>query len=76
MKLNLHKKKIVAPIVATICVILYYILYFGILVTVLDGILKYIFGIIPIIFSAIIVTVCVERIKEIKRGEEDNISKY
>ena len=70
------KKKMTAPIVITIIMILYYVIYFGFLITLLDGIWKYILGIIPIIFSIVMVKVCIERIYEIKKGEENDISKY
>jgi hypothetical protein len=75
-KLNFHKKKMIAPIVITIIMILYYIAYFGFLISLLDGILKYVLGIIPIVFSVIMIYVCIERINEIKKGEEDDISQY
>ena len=71
-----HKKKMVAPIVVSILMILYYIIYFGFLMSLLDGIFKYAFGIIPIIFAVMMIKVCVERIHEIKGGEEDDLSKY
>ena len=71
-----HKKKMVAPIVVSVLMILYYIIYFGFLISLLEGIFKYVFGIIPIIFSIVMIKVCIERIKEIKGGEEDDISKY
>ena len=74
--LNSHRKKMLPPIVISVIIIFYYVVYFGILITLLDGIWKYVLGIIPIIFSAVIVKVCIERIKEIKEGEEDDISKY
>ncbi len=66
----------VAPIVITVILILYYIAYFGFLISLLDGILKYALGIIPLAFSGIMIYVCIERIREIKKGEEDDISKY
>ena len=69
-------KKINAVIIITICVLLYFALYFGFLLSLLEGIWKYILGIIPLIFSAVMVKVCIERINEIKKGEEDDISKY
>lgn len=69
-------KKIIAPIVITIIVILYYILYFGIIITLVSGIWKLILGIIPIILITLMVYTCIERIKEIKGGEEDGLSKY
>ena len=71
-----HKKKMVAPIVVSVLMILYYVIYFGFLISLLEGIFKYALGIIPIIFSGVMVKVCIERINEIKGGEEDDISKY
>ena len=74
--MNSHKKKMIAPIVVSILMILYYIVYFGFLMSLLDGIFKYAFGIIPIVFSVVMIKVCIERINEIKGGEEDDLSKY
>ena len=71
-----HLKKMIAPIVVTILLILYYVVYFGFLISLIDGIWKFILGIIPLGFSALMVKVCIERIQEIKKGEEDDISKY
>ena len=70
------RKRMTEPIVVTVIIVLYYAIYFGFLITLLDGIWKYALGIIPIIFSIIMVKVCIERINEIKKGEEDDISKY
>ncbi len=69
-------KKMIAPIIVSVIIILYYVLYFGIVVTLLDGVLKYVLGIIPLFFTGVMIKVCVERIKEIKEGEEDDLSKY
>lgn len=74
--MNMHRKKMVAPIVISVIVVLYYAVYFGLLIAMLDGIWKYVLGIVPILLSAVMVKVCIERIKEIKDGEEDDISKY
>ena len=74
--MNSHKKKMIAPIIITIIMILYYITYFGFLISLLDGFWKYALGIIPLVLSGIMVYVCMERINEIKKGEEDDISKY
>ena len=71
-----HKNKMVAPVVVTVITILYYIAYFGLLISVVGGIWKYLLGIIPLAFSGLMVYVCIERINEIKKGEEDDISKY
>lgn len=74
--MNMHRKKMIAPIVISVIVVLYYAVYFCLLITMLDGIWKYVLGIVPILLSAVMVKVCIERIKEIKDGEEDDISKY
>ncbi len=74
--MNTHKKKMIAPIIITVILVLYYITYFGFLISLLNGIWKYVLGIIPLIFSGIMIYVCIERINEIKKGEEDDISKY
>ena len=71
-----HKKKLIAPIVVSIIMVLYYVVYFGILIALLYGIWKWLLGIIPLAFSAVILKVCIERINEIKKGEEDDLSKY
>lgn len=70
------KKKMAAPIVVTALMIVYYIVYFGFLITLVSGIWKYALGIIPLIFSIVMVKVCVERINEIKKGEENDLSQY
>lgn len=75
-KLKSTKSKIFAPILITGILILYYIVYFGFLLYILDGIFKYLLGIFPIIFAVLLVIVCIERIKEIRKGEENDISKY
>ncbi len=74
--MNPNKKKMIAPIVVTIIVVLYYIVYFGFIISLIDGIWKYVLGIIPLVFSGVMVYVCIERINEIKKGEENDISKY
>lgn len=71
-----HMKKMIAPIIVTVLVILYYVLYFGILIYLVPGVFKIIIGIIPLIFTGLMIYVCVERIKEINGGEEDDLSKY
>ena len=71
-----HNKKFIAPIIVSAIMVLYYVVYFGILIAVLDGIWKWFLGIIPLAFSAVMLKVCIERIKEIKKGEEDDLSKY
>ena len=76
IKMNPHRKKMIVPIVVSAIMILYYVVYFGFLISLLNTVWKYAFGMIPLVFSAIMVKVCIERINEIKKGEEDDISKY
>ena len=75
-KINSHKNKILAPVIVTIIMVLYYIAYFGFLISLLGGIWKYLLGIIPLCFTGVMIYVCIDRIKEIKKGEEDDLSKY
>ena len=74
--MNAKKKKVIAPIIVTILMVLYYVVYFGFLITLLPGLWKYVLGIIPFAFSVLMLKVCIERINEIRKGEEDDISKY
>ncbi len=76
IKLESQKRKLLAPIIISIIVILYYVVYFVFLVAMLEGIGKYILGIVPVILSVLMVKVCMERIREIKGGEEDDLGKY
>ena len=69
-------RKIIAPIIVTVLMVLYFVVYFGFLITVVEGAWKYLLGIIPFALAVVMVKVCIERIKEIKKGEEDDISKY
>ena len=71
-----HTKKMIAPIVVSAIMVLYYVTYFGFLIYLISGIWRYLLGIFPIILGILTVIVCIERIKEIKKGEEDDISKY
>jgi len=71
-----HKRKILAPIIISVIIVLYYVVYFGNLIALIDGIWKWLLGIIPLALSAVMLKVCIERINEIKKGEEDDLSKY
>ncbi len=66
----------IAPIIITVILALYLIFYFVFLLSILEGILKYLMIIIPVGLIILLVAVCFERIKEIKEGEENDISKY
>ena len=74
--MNDRKKKFIAPIVVTVIVCLYFVLYFGLMITQLSGFWKVALGVLPLLCAAVMIKVCMERIKEIKKGEEDDISQY
>lgn len=70
------KTKMVAPIVITVLLVMYYAIYFGFLISVLDGMWKYVLGVVPVLVTLLLIKVCLERIDEIKKGEEDAARKY
>lgn len=71
-------KKMIAPVIITILFVLYYagfacICFF---IESIPLILKILFGAIPLILAAVCVYVLIERIEEIRSGEEDDLSQY
>ncbi len=71
-----HGKKMIAPIVVTVLVVLYYTAFFALITYYVEGMWKLLLGIVPAALAAVMIYVCIQRIKEIKGGEEDDISKY
>jgi uncharacterized protein (DUF983 family) len=72
-----HSSKKTAPVIATICLVGYYIT--GVIVLSkldLPNIIKIIILIVSIIITIVIIMVLIERIKEINGGEEDDLGKY
>ena len=70
-------KKYLAPILIAIFMIAYFIIYFGFIITLIESlILKIIIGIVPVFFVGVMIFVLIERIKEIRSGEEDDLGKY
>ena len=76
MNMKTDKRKFIAPIVVTILMVAYYVVYFGFLISLLPGVWKYVLGLLPLALSGVMVKVCIERIQEIKKGEEDDLSQY
>ncbi len=70
------QKGFIAPIVITVILLLYFIVYFGFLIAVLPGVWKYVLLLFPIAFAGVLIYVCNQRIKEIRSGDEDDLSKY
>lgn len=72
-----HERKIVTTIIITIIFVLYYILYFMVLLAELPGtVSKLLFGLIPVFLMGVMIFVCIQRINEIRSGEEDDLSEY
>ena len=72
-----HRRKMIAPVVITVIVVIYYAIFLGLLIHALESIwMKLLLGIIPLLLGGTMIVVCVERIKEIKGGEEDDLSQY
>ena len=75
--MNNHRKKMIAPIVVTVLILIYFVFYFGFIISLLESpVLKWVIGIVPAILGAAMIGVCVQRIREIKGGEEDDLSQY
>jgi len=76
--LKQNRKKLLAPIIIVAILVLYYIA-FVVACFIVNGFplfIKMIAGTIPLILAGICVYVLLERIKEIKSGEEDDLSQY
>jgi hypothetical protein len=72
-----HIKKIIAPVIITTIVVLNFFLIASVFLT--EGIpplVKMLILAFSLTFIAVAVYVLVERIKEIKKGDEDDLGKY
>ena len=80
--MDAHQKKKIAPIVITVLIVLYYLLYFCLVISLVPAVLKVVLAVIPAALGGAMIYVCMEsfvlaeRIKEIRSGEEDDLSKY
>ena len=72
-----HGKKMIAPVVVVLILISYYFVgvYF-LLGFNMPIIIKATIVILSVILTAVLIKVLVERIREIKQGEEDDLGKY
>lgn len=73
-----HTKKMIAPILITVLFVLYYAAFgVGCLVFSLFSLPWMLaLGLIPLALAGACIYVLVERIKEIRSGEEDDLSQY
>ena len=72
-----HGKKMAAPIIITAIMLIYYIAFFAVCVWApMPLIVKILLGVIPLLLGGVCIYVLRERIKEIRSGEEDDLSQY
>lgn len=70
-------KKIIAPIIITIILIFVELIYLGIYIALIPWIwLKIILAVIPLGSIGVTIYVLIERIREVRSGEEDDLSQY
>lgn len=72
-----HWKKLMAPVITT-CLLVAYFIYFAVQWTSvpLRGFAKLVGIVVPVALMGVSVYVLVERIREIRSGEEDDLGKY
>ena len=71
-------KKMIAPVVIVALISTYYIAI-GVIFAYMNGVpmlAKIIALVVPALLSGVAITVLIQRIKEIKKGEDDDLSKY
>ncbi len=68
----------IAPIVVGIVMVIYFIVYFGFIVSVTNFnlVVFVIGGVITLALTITLIHVIIQRMNEIESGEEDDISKY
>ena len=73
-----HRNKMIAPIIIAIILIVYYVAIAAAFVLIPDiaVIVKILMIIIPLALAGVAFAVTVERVQEIRSGEEDDLSKY
>ena len=75
--MNNHCKKMIAPVIVVLCIMLYYIIGIYVLFkTNIPDVIKIMAVILSILITAVLIKVLAERIKEINEGEEDDLGKY
>ena len=71
-------KKMISPVVIVALISIYYIAI-GVIFAYMNGVpmlAKIIALVVPALLSGVAITVLIQRIKEIKKGEDDDLSKY
>lgn len=73
-----HRRKLIAPIVITVLLALYYVGFalFCLGEPDMPVVIKLLCTIVPLALAGVGVYVLIQRIKEIRSGEEDDLSQY
>ncbi len=75
--MNMHTKKMIAPIIIVSLLVLYYIGFFILCMFIpIAPLPKLLLGLVPLLLAGVGIYVLVERIKEIRSGEEDDLSNF
>ena len=75
---NKHTKKMIAPGIIVSLLVAYYLFFFTVVLLIpgLPLVVKLLFGIVPLLIAGVAIYVLIERINEIRSGEEDDLSNY
>ena len=73
-----HTKKIIAPIIITVLLVCFFAAYIwiGLMTNTTSFFIKVVILLVYVGLITLSINVLIERIKEIKDGEEDDLSKY
>lgn len=73
-----HRDKMIAPIIIAAILIVYYMAIAALFMLIPDltVIVKILMVIIPLALAGVAFAVVIERVQEIRSGEEDDLSKY
>lgn len=76
--MNLHGRKMIAPVVIAVLFVVYYAGLAAVLVLIsgIPGLVKGLLIFVPLALAGVMIGVTVSRIKEIRSGEEDDLSQY
>lgn len=77
MEKERHRKKMIAPMIIAAVIVLYYLGFaFALCIVEMPILVRIIAFVLPLLLSGICISMLIERIKEIRSGEEDDLSKY
>lgn len=73
-----HRKKMIAPVVITLIIVLYYVGIAAVFLLVdgMPALVKVLLIAVPLALAGVMIGVLISRIKEIRSGEEDDLSNY